>query len=392
MKVIEPQFIPGAKIKVIWVWWAWTNSVNRMMSEWVDGVEFICINTDAQALALSAAPTKINIGLNITRGLWAWANPEIWRKAAEESMEDIKKLLEDTDMVFVTCWMWGWTGTWAAPVIAEYAKEMGILTIWVVTKPFSFEWKRRLQNALEGLDRMKKAVDSLIIIPNDRIFSVIDKKTTFRQAFSMVDKVLTLWVQWISDLIVNPGYINVDFADIKVIMQNSWTALLGIGYGEWENSAIEAAKRAIDNPLLESSLDGATSIIFTVTGWEDLSPIEVQEAAKVVEDIAADDVNLIWWMSFDPDLDGEVKVTIIATGFPESTQEAVLKGFAVWDTKTTMTWNSQIITKKPITKSDDFVNRALKSSSLSSTKEEPKATSSSEDDDFDTPSFLKKKL
>ena len=389
MKVIEPQFIPGAKIKVIWVWWAWTNSVNRMMSEWVDWVEFICINTDAQALALSTAPTKINIWLNITRGLWAWANPEIGRKAAEESMEDIKKLLEDTDMVFVTCWMWGWTWTWAAPVIAEYAKEMGILTIWVVTKPFSFEWKRRLQNALEGLDRMKKAVDSLIIIPNDRIFSVIDKKTTFRQAFSMVDKVLTLWVQWISDLIVNPGYINVDFADIKVIMQNSWTALLGIGYGEWENSAIEAAKRAIDNPLLESSLDWATSIIFTVTGWEDLSPIEVQEAAKVVEDIADDDVNLIWWMSFDPDLDWEVKVTIIATGFPEATQEAVLKGFAVGDTKTTMTWSSQIITKKPITKSDDFVNRALKSSTIT-TKEEPK--SSNDDDDFDTPSFLKKKL
>lgn len=378
IKEVIPDFVPWARIKVFWVGWGGCNTVDRMILDWLGGVEFVSINTDAQALANNLSPNKINIWLNITKWLWCWANPDMWRKSAEESIDEIKRYLADTDMIFVTSWMWWGTGTWAAPVVAQTAREMWILTVWVVTKPFSFEWKRRLENAIEWLEKIKTSVDTLIVIPNDKIFNIIDKKTTFKQAFDMIDKILLLWVQWISDLVIKPWDINIDFADIRVIMANSWSALLGIWYGEWENRAIDAARRAIDNPLLEAHLEGAKNIIFAVTWWDDLTPIEVQEAARVVEEISDPDANIIWWMTFDDSFDWEVKVTIVATWFPESTQSHIIK----WVSRTTMdAWVRR-------TKWDDFVNRALKwewVSSKQEIKQEP-------EEDYETPAFLRKKL
>ncbi|UFX83537.1 cell division protein FtsZ [Candidatus Absconditicoccus praedator] len=265
---------------------------------------------------------------------------------------------------------------------------MGILTVGVVTKPFSFEGKKRYENASEGLEKMKQSVDTLIVIPNDKIFNIIDKKTTFKQAFSMVDKILMLGVQGISDLIIRPGDINIDFADIRVIMENSGTALLGIGYGEGENRAVDAARNAIENPLLESNLEGAQNIIFAVTGGEDLTPVEVQDASRVIEEIANPDANIIWGMTLDESYDGEVKVTIVATGFPESAQEDMIRG----------TQKASTGSSSRRSKGQDFVNKALSSGSSdnNSTRmsEQPKAEEPTEKpkEDYETPAFLRKKI
>lgn len=383
---VTPDFIPWARIKVLWVWGWWANALNRMISEGLQWVEYIAVNTDAQALSNSLSDKKVNIGLNITRGLWAGADPEIWKKAAEENIDEIKKLLEDTDMLFISAWMWGWTGTWAAPIIAGVAKEMGILTVGVVTKPFTFEWRSRSRNSSEWLEKLKESVDTLIIVPNDKIFNIIDKKTTFKQAFSMIDKILYLWVQWIADLIINPWDVNVDFADIKVIMKNSGSALLWIGYWEWENRAVDAARNAIDNPLLEASLEWAKNIIFAVTWWDDLTPIEVQDAARVVEEISDVEANIIWWMTFDDSYDWEVKVTIIATGFPENTQNEIIWSYQKKSSPITSQRN----------KWGDFVNRAVSKKSDSKTWSSQSDSWKSEDswewEDYDTPAFLRKKL
>ena len=325
VKEVIPPFIPGAKIKVLWVGWGGNKSLNRMIQEWLAGVEFVALNTDAQDLAGSLADKKINIWLNLTKGLWAGANPEIGRKAAEESEADIKNMLQDTDMVFITLWMWGWTWTGAGPVVANIAKEMWILTIGVVTKPFSFEGAKRKSNAEEWLAKFKDAVDTLIVIPNDKIYTIIDKKTTFKQAFLMIDKILYSGIKWISDLIVKPGDINIDFADVKAVMQNSGNALLWIWYGAGEKRAVEAARKAIENPLLETNLDKAKNVIFAVSGWDDLTPAEVQEAANELESILDKNVNMFWWMSFDDTMEDEVQVTIIATGFEEQSKEEILK-------------------------------------------------------------------
>lgn len=388
-----PEFVSGARIAVIGVGWSGGNTVDRMIREGLDGIQFIVVNTDAQALAKSLAPKTLNIGMNLTKGLWAGAVPDIGRKAAEESIEDIKHMLRDVDMVFITAGMgWG-TGTGAAPVIAELAKQMGILTIGVVTKPFSFEGKRRFASALEGLEKMKHAVDSLIVIPNDKIFNIIDKKTTFKQAFSMIDKVLYLGVQGISDLIVKPGDINVDFADIKMSMTGSGTALLGIGYGSGENRAVDAARRAVDNPLLETSLEGAKNIIFAVTGGDDLTPIEVQEAARVVQEIADPDAMIVWGMSFDESYEGEVKVTIVATGFPDNIQQAMIKN--VWQgmsnkfnmPTTPLSWGSM---------TNNFVSRAMQTEGVNSQSQSDFQSTQQPNQhqgvDLETPAFLRRKL
>ena len=316
-EITLPPITPGAKIKVVWVWGGGNKALNRIIQQWIDWVEFVAVNTDAQDLAANLSWIKVNIWINITKWLWAWANPEIWRKSAEESENEIKQALADADMVFITAWMWWGTGTWAAPIIAGIAKSMWILTIGIVTKPFSFEWKKREANAEEWVVKMRENVDTLIIIPNDKIFNIADKKTTFAQAFQMIDKVLYLGIQWISDLITKPWDINIDFADIKEIMLNSWNALLGIGYGAWEKRAVDAARQAIENPLLETNLDGAKKVIFAVSGWSDLTPMEVQDAAQVVQEILDPEANMIWWMSFDDSFEDEVKVTIIATWFSE---------------------------------------------------------------------------
>lgn len=380
---IKPEFIPGAKIKVLWVGWCGNKAINRMISEWLENVEFVAINTDAQDLAGSLAPKRINVWLNLTKGLWAGANPEIGRKAAEESESDIKHMLEDTDMVFITLWMWGGTWTWAGPVIANIAKEMGILTIWVVTKPFGFEGKKRSMNAEEGLAKIKNTVDTLIVIPNDKIFNVIDKKTTFKQAFLMIDKILYSGIKGISDLITKPGDINIDFADIKVVMQNSGNALLGIGYGAGEKRAVDAARKAIENPLLETNIDKAKSVIFAVSGWTDLTPTEVQEAASVIEEIIDPEVNMIWGMSFDETMEDEVQVTIIATWFEEQSRDPVIK-----------TPDRDLLWRPTVTRkiNESFIDRAVRTSTQSEEKEETEDSNPQGREDLETPAFIRKRL
>lgn len=314
-----------AKIKVIGVGGAGNNAVNRMIESGVKGVEFIVVNTDLQVLNSSKAPTKLQIGKKITNGLGAGANPATGREAALESKEEIKEALKDANMVFVTCGMGGGTGTGAAPVIAEIAQGLGALTVGIVTKPFSFEGKRRMNQALQGLDELKKNVDTLIIIPNDRLREIIDKSTSLVDSFREVDNVLRRGVQSISDLIAVTGLINLDFADVKSVMQNSGNALIGIGIGAGENRAIEAAKQAVSSPLLESSIMGATNAIINVTGGTGLTLFEVEDAAEVVRSAANTDINVIFGAVINEALNDEVVVTIIATGFEEPAAPVIAK-------------------------------------------------------------------
>jgi cell division protein ftsZ len=376
---IMPEFIPGAKIKVFGVGGCGNKALNRMIQEGLTGVEFVAVNTDAQDLATNLAQQKVNIGLNITKGLGAGANPEIGRKSAEEDEMNLKAAMQDTDMVFITAGMGGGTGTGAAPVVASIAKSMGILTVGIVTKPFSFEGKKRSLNAEEGLKKMKEVVDTLIVIPNDKIYTLVDKKTTFKQAFTMIDKVLYLGVQGISDLITKPGDINIDFADIREVMLNSGNALLGIGYGAGEKRAVDAARKAIENPLLETNLDGAKKVIFAVSGGMDLTPIEVQEAAAIVEEILDDDVNMIWGMSFDESFEDEVKVTIIATGFEEQSKEPILKPVQ-------RNFLGQKI-EMPKRESENYITRGLRNTE---TIAEPEVKEPEED--TEVPAFLRRQM
>ena len=386
-EITLPPITPGAKIKIVGIGWGGNKALNRIIQQGLDGVEFIAVNTDAQDLAANLSGSKVNIWMNITKWLWAWANPEIWRKAAEESENEIKQALGDADMVFITAWMWWGTGTWAAPVIAWISKSMGILTIWIVTKPFGFEWKKREENAIDGLLKMKENVDTLIVIPNDKIFNIADKKTTFRQAFEMIDKVLYLGIQWISDLITKPWDINIDFADIKEIMLNSGNALLGIGYGAGEKRAVDAARKAIENPLLETNLDGAKKVIFAVSGGSDLTPIEVQEAAAVVQEILDPEANMIWGMSFDDSFEDEVKVTIIATWFNEQAVSKIKK-------VPTTIWGDPIRNKW----TDGFTRVVNEWGFTSSNVEAPDLTNDAfrapdnSDEDWEMPAFMKKQL
>ncbi|HZW67734.1 MAG TPA: cell division protein FtsZ [Pseudogracilibacillus sp.] len=310
-----------ATIKVIGVGGGGNNAVNRMIDHGVEGVEFIAVNTDAQALNLSKAETKLQIGEKLTRGLGAGANPEIGKKAAEESREQVEEVLKGADMVFVTAGKGGGTGTGAAPVIAEIAKDVGALTVGVVTRPFSFEGIRRQRQAKAGIDALKAAVDTLIVIPNDRLLEIVDKNTPMLEAFREADNVLRQGVQGISDLIAKPGLINVDFADVKTIMSDKGSALMGIGVAAGENRAIEAAKKAISSPLLETSIDGAKGVLMNISGGPSLSLFEVQEAADLVTSAADEDVNVIFGNVINENLDEEVIVTVIATGFDEVLEE-----------------------------------------------------------------------
>ena len=307
-----------ATIKVIGVGGGGNNAVNRMIEHGVQGVEFIAVNTDAQALNLSKAEVKIQLGTKLTRGLGAGANPEVGRKAAEESKEQLEEALEGADMIFVTAGMGGGTGTGAAPVIAQVAKELGALTVGVVTRPFMFEGRKRSTQAVEGIEGLKQNVDTLIVIPNDRLLEIIDKNTPMLEAFREADNVLRQGVQGISDLIATPGLINVDFADVKTIMQDKGSALMGIGIATGENRATEAAKKAISSPLLETSIDGARGILMNITGGQNLSLYEVQEAAGIVTDEADEEVNVIFGSVINEELKDEIVVTVIATGFDDN--------------------------------------------------------------------------
>ncbi|MGO1470036.1 MAG: cell division protein FtsZ [Tissierella sp.] len=314
-----------AKIKVIGVGGGGNNAVNRMIDHGVRGVDFIAVNTDKQALFSSKAESKIQIGDKITKGLGAGANPEIGEKAAEESREEILENLKGADMIFITAGMGGGTGTGAAPVVAEIAKELEILTVGVVTKPFGFEGRKRLLQAEQGVNNLKTRVDTLVTIPNDRLLQIADKKTTISDAFSMADDILKQGIQGISDLISVPNLINLDFADVKTIMHDKGIAHMGIGKSNGDNRATEAAEQAIRSPLLETSIEGAKSVLLNITGGQDLGIFEVNEAADLIRGAVDEDANIIFGAGIDETLNDEIKITVIATGFGEISSSAKKK-------------------------------------------------------------------
>ncbi|MDQ5951179.1 MAG: cell division protein FtsZ [Patescibacteria group bacterium] len=319
MALVKPTNTTFAKIKVIGVGGGGGNAVNSMiMSNQIQGVEFIAVNTDAQALLTSQADTKVQIGSNFTKGLGSGADPDVGRAAAEESYEKLRDLLFDTDMVFITAGMGGGTGTGASPIIAEIAKETGALTVAVVTKPFAFEGTRRMKSAEEGIAGLKESVDTLIVIPNQRLMDVVDKKMTLLDAFKLADNVLGQGVQGISDLITVPGLINVDFADVKTIMTDSGSALMGIGEASGENRAATAARMAVASPLLEVSIDGAKGILFNVIGGPDLTMTEVSDASTIIANAADPEANIIFGATINEEMGSKVKISVIATGFNES--------------------------------------------------------------------------
>lgn len=320
-----------AKIRVIGIGGAGGNAVNNMIASNMHGVEFIAVNTDMQVLEMSIAPVKVQIGFELTRGLGAGSNPEIGRQAAIEDKASIMESLDGADMVFITAGMGGGTGTGAAPVIASIARELGALTVAVITKPFFYEGKKRLLNAEEGIRELVENVDTLIVIPNDRISLVVEKGTPMIKSFSMANNVLKQAVQGISDIILVPGLINVDFADVRTIMESTGRAVMGSGSGSGERGAFEAAKKAILNPLVEdSSVEGARGILINITGGLELSLNEVQEATSLIYDSAHEDVNVIFGAVIDPDLTDEIRVTLIATGFEEKKEKAELHQLKKW--------------------------------------------------------------
>lgn len=346
-----------AKIKVIGVGGGGNNAVNRMIDCGVRGIEFIAINTDRQALYSSRAEQKLQIGEKLTKGLGAGANPEIGMKAAEENRNEITEALKGADMIFITAGMGGGTGTGAAPIVAEVAKELGILTVGVVTKPFTFEGRRRSVHAEKGIEELKTRVDTLVTIPNDRLLQVAEKKTTMVEAFIMADEVLKQGIQGISDLIAVPNLINLDFADVKTIMYDQGIAHMGIGKASGENRAVEAAKQAIKSPLLETSIDGAKAVLLNITGGGDLGLFEVNEAADLIRQAVDQDANIIFGAGIEETLKDEIKITVIATGFES----------------------------EKATRLGKISSREFK------INEESAATSEFELDDLDIPTFLRKK-
>ncbi|RHT23468.1 MULTISPECIES: cell division protein FtsZ [Clostridia] len=316
----------SAKIVVIGVGGAGNNAVNRMVDENIAGVEFIGINTDKQALQFCKAPTAMQIGEKLTKGLGAGAKPEVGQKAAEESSEEIAQAIKGADMVFVTCGMGGGTGTGAAPVIAKIAKDMGILTVGVVTKPFRFEAKARMSNALSGIENLKASVDTLIVIPNDKLLEIVDRRTTMPDALKKADEVLQQAVQGITDLINVPGLINLDFADVQTVMTDKGIAHIGIGHAKGDDKAVEAVKQAVASPLLETTIEGATHVIINISG--DISLIEANEAASYVQELAGDDANIIFGAMYDENAQDEATITVIATGLDAHASTPVNKAMA----------------------------------------------------------------
>lgn len=367
-----------AQIKVVGVGGGGNNAVNRMIESNLKGVQFIAINTDKQALYNSRAEYKIQIGEKLTRGLGAGANPDIGSKAAEESRDDIFQALQGADMVFITAGMGGGTGTGAAPVVAEVAKEMGILTVGVVTKPFTFEGKRRTVHAEKGITDLKKKVDTLVTIPNDRLLQVIEKRTSIVDAFRIADDVLGQGVQGISDLIAIPGLVNLDFADVKTIMYERGLAHMGVGMASGENRAVEAAKHAIHSPLLETTIVGAQGVLLNITGGTSLSLFEINEAAEIVQDASDPEANIIFGAVIDESLKDEIRITVIATGF-DAEQVDVIKEEKVQE------------------KTEEKETVAAETETVTATEEtetpvvEEKPAPANEPGEFDIPTFLRRK-
>ena len=370
-----------AKIKVIGLGGGGGNAINRMVESGVKGVEFIAANTDLQVLNSSKADVKIQIGASLTDGLGAGARPEIGKEAAVESKKEIEDALTGADMVFVTCGMGGGTGTGAAPIVAEIAQALGALTVGIVTKPFSFEGKKRMQNALEGIAELKKHVDTLIVIPNDRLREIIDKTTPMLEAFKEVDNVLRRGVQSISDLNAVVGLVNLDFADVKAVMEKSGHAIIGIGIGMGEDRAMEAAKQAVSSPLLETSIDGATDAIINITGGVNLTLFEAEQAAEVVRAAANTDINTIFGSVINENLSDEVIVTVIATGFDKNKTE-------ILDSMDQPVYNN--VQQQPIRRTR-VDNDPIIFKSEPETIPMGSSDDSSDDSDFDIPSFLKER-
>ncbi|WP_398573914.1 cell division protein FtsZ [Staphylococcus equorum] len=378
MLEFEQGFNHLATLKVIGVGGGGNNAVNRMIDHGMNNVEFISINTDGQALNLSKAEAKIQIGEKLTRGLGAGANPDIGKKAAEESREQIEDAIQGADMVFVTAGMGGGTGTGAAPVVAKIAKEMGALTVGVVTRPFGFEGRKRQTQAAAGVESMKAAVDTLIVIPNDRLLDIVDKSTPMMEAFKEADNVLRQGVQGISDLIAVSGEVNLDFADVKTIMSNQGSALMGIGVSSGENRAVEAAKKAISSPLLETSIVGAQGVLMNITGGESLSLFEAQESADIVQDAADEDVNMIFGTVINPELQDEIVVTVIATGFEDKPSSQARKA--------SNTGFGTSATSSNSSKEDSFASNTANTSQPSESDSEGRSHTTNEDD---IPSFIR---
>ena len=395
--LIKPDIARFAKIKVIGIGGGGSNAVNSMiLNNQINGVDFIAVNTDAQALLLSQSQNKIQIGENLTRGLGAGGSPEIGKQAAEESREKIAEYLRDSDMVFLTCGEGGGTGTGATPVFAEIAKELGALTVAVVTKPFHFEGTRRMVGAEEGISNLKDKVDTLIVIPNQRLLEVIDKKMTLLEAFRVTDSVLGQGVQGISDLITMPGLINVDFADVRTIMTNAGSSLMGIGTGVGENRASTAARTAISSPLLETTIEGAKGVLLNVRGGDDLSMSEINEAASIITQHVDRDANVIFGMGYDTENElkkGEVKVTVIATGFSAgySPSRSPLQNQARPNDINFFGTNEST---RPVqqTRPDLIMAQSPTQTIAQSTQETPPADADGNGFDIDIPAFIRRKM
>lgn len=402
MAQVKPDIETFAKIKVVGIGGGGGSAVNRMISDNIKGVEFIVINTDVQALNQNLAPRKIPIGKTLTRGLGAGMNVEIGSRAAEENQNEIREALSGADMVFLTCGLGGGTGTGAIPEVAKLAKDIGALTVAVVTKPFTFEGAQRRRIADEGFDRLLQHVDAIITIPNDRVLQIIDKKTSLIDAFNVVDDVLRQGVQGIAELITVPGLINVDYADVKAIMESSGSALMGIGRATGENRAVEAAKQAIASPLLELSIDGAKGILFTISGGSDLGMHEVAEAAKVITGSADEDARVIFGATIDDTMNEEVRITVVATGF--DSRERRTKAPGTVEVQVQSTWVPPQNTFLRVREEEPAVQRSKvnfqapveRPASVridpSKSRPAPASVQTKEEEEIEIPAFIRKKM
>ncbi len=386
--LIRPQTTNFAKIRVIGVGGGGCNAISSMITHNnIQGVDFVAINTDAQALLRNPAMTKVQIGENLTKGLGSGGDPEIGRQAAEESAEKIKDMLEGSDMVFLTCGMGGGSGTGATPIVAKVAKEVGALTIAVVTKPFSFEGTRRMVVAEEGIESLKDKVDTLIVIPNQRIMDVVDRKLSLLEAFKVADSVLSQGVQGISEIITMPGLINVDFADVRTIMSNAGSALMGIGTGIGENRAQAAARAAIASPLLEVTMDGARGVLFNIVGGNDLTMTEVDEAAKIISSSADPDANIIFGATIDESMHDQIRITVVATGFDQTKQR--LQQFVAPHFQRTQPEVKEY--NSPFTANNAYQAQQEQSQDDTPLVENQPVKKETEEDEWDIPAFLRQR-
>ena len=393
MAQIKPAFETFARIKVIGCGGSGNNALARMIEARIHGVEFIAVNTDAQALHNTNAPTKVHIGKSLTKGLGAGMNPEIGRQAAEDTKEEIQNALKGADMVFSTCGLGGGTGSGAAPIVADISRDLGALTVAVVTKPFSFEGAQRMRISEDAWHILREKVDALITIPNDRLLSIIDRKTPLLESFAIVDDVLRQGVQGISDLITVPGIINVDFADVKAVMANSGSALMGIGRASGEDRAIEAAKTAINSPLLEVSIDGAKGVLFNVSGGTDLAMAEISEAARIITEHIDQDAKVIFGAVLDDKLKkGEIKITVVATGFTNGHQSSARPGLAAAVPQRPNLFDANFDSRKMANGHTNGNGGGVGNGSASSREVREFVDSSVSEEEFDIPAFIRRKM